>query len=193
MPPTAKFSNKEIIEAALNIVRLEGVDALTARNLGAELGSSARPIFTVFKSMDDVQGAVIKAAKALYCEYIEKGLSENPQFKGVGAQYIRFATKEPKLFQLLFMTEQEDIPDIQSVLPMIEDNYEKILFSIKNDYDIDNAFARQLYRHLWIYTHGIATLCATKMCRFSEEEISEMMTEVFTSLFIKMKAGKKND
>ena len=42
--------------------------------------------------------------------------------------------------------------------------------------------AERLYHHLWIYTHGIAALCATGMCRFTREGISKMMTEVFVSL-----------
>ena len=54
MPPKAKFKKNEIIETALNIVRTRGFEALTARSLGAELGSSARPIFTVFQSMDEL-------------------------------------------------------------------------------------------------------------------------------------------
>ena len=33
MPPTAKFSKEKIVEAALDIVRTEGFDALTARAL----------------------------------------------------------------------------------------------------------------------------------------------------------------
>ena len=55
MPPKAKFTKAEIIEAALNIVRADGYEALTSRALGTYLGSSARPIFTVFKNMEEVQ------------------------------------------------------------------------------------------------------------------------------------------
>ena len=51
MPPKAKFTKKEIIEASMSIVQKDGFPALTARALGARLGSSARPIFTVFSSM----------------------------------------------------------------------------------------------------------------------------------------------
>lgn len=68
------------------------------------------------------------------------------------------------------------------ILPLIEESYEAILLSLQEDYGIDRAIAEKLYRHLWIYTHGIATLCATKMCRFTGEEISSMITEVFTSI-----------
>lgn len=187
MPPKAKFTKEEIIEAAFHIVKTDGFEALTSRALGTRLGSSARPIFTVFQSMDEVQEAVIAAAKALYKEYVDQGLSQEHPFKGVGTQYILFSVNEPKLFQLLFMTEQPQMPDLSGVLPLIEESYGEILLSIQNDYGISERLAERLYQHLWIYTHGIATLCATKMCRFTGDEISSMITEVFTSILKNIK------
>ena len=182
MPPKAKFTRDEIIEAALNIVKTDGFEALTSRALGTRLGSSARPIFTVFNNMDEVQQAVIKSAKTMYKEYVNKGLMEEHPFKSVGMQYIFFSVNEPKLFQLLFMTEQSQMPDLAGVLPLIEESYDKILLSIQEDYGINEFLAERLYHHLWIYTHGIATLCATKMCRFTGNEINSMITEVCTSI-----------
>lgn len=182
MPPKAKFKKEEITKTALDIVKTDGFEALTSRELGTRLGSSARPIFTVFKSMEEVQQSVIQSAKMLYREYVKKGLTEEHPFKGVGTQYILFSINEPRLFQLLFMTEQAQMPDLSGVLPMIDESYEQILLSIQEDYRISEQLAEKLYHHLWIYTHGIATLCATKMCRFTGDEISSMITEVFTSL-----------
>lgn len=193
MPPKAKFSRDEIIEAALSIVKTDGFEALTARAVGTKLGSSARPIFTVFPNMEEVQQSVIGAAKALYRGYVKKGLEDINAFKGVGTQYILFAINEPKLFQLLFMMERKEVPRLSGVLPLIEDSYEQILFSIQNAYKFDTASAERLYHHLWIYTHGIATLCATGMCRFTGEEISAMLTEVCTSLLKNRKEGRNND
>lgn len=187
MPPKAKFTKEEIIKAALEIVRNEGFPALTARALGAKLGSSARPIFTVFQSMEEVQQAVVDAAKALYREYVQKGLSDTPAFKGVGTQYILFSINEPKLFQLLFMEEYAEVPELSDVLPIIDENYDDILSSVKDGYGLSREIAEKLYRHLWIYTHGIAALCATKTCRFTGEEISTMMTEVFIGLLKSLK------
>lgn len=182
MPPKAKFTKEEITKTALDIVKTDGFEALTSRELGTRLGSSARPIFTVFKNMEEVQQTVIQSAKMLYKEYVNRGLAEEHPFKGVGTQYILFSINEPKLFRLLFMTEQAQMPDLLGVLPLIEESYEKILLSIQDDYGINQRLAEKLYRHLWIYTHGIATLCATKMCRFTGDEISSMITEVFASL-----------
>lgn len=187
MPPKAKFTKNEIVEAALEIVRADGFTALTARALGTKLGSSARPIFTVFKNMEEVQQAVIDAAKELYGEYIHKGLEDTPAFKGVGTQYILFSKNEPKLFQLLFMREQKDVPEISAVLPVIDNNYNEILLSVREGYGVSQEIAQKLYRHLWLYTHGIASLCATGMCSFTGEEISVMMTEVFVSLIKNLK------
>ena len=193
MPPKAKFKKEEITKAALDIVKADGFEALTSRELGIRLGSSARPIFTVFKNMEEVQQAMIEAAKTLYKEYVKKGLTAAHPFKGVGTQYILFSVKEPKLFQLLFMTEQKQIPDLSGVLPLIDESYEQILLSIQDDYKISRPSAEKLYHHLWIYTHGIASLCATKMCRFTGQEISTMMTEVAMSILKKIKEDEKND
>ncbi len=193
MPPKCKFTREEIIQAALDIARTEGISTITARSLGAKLGSSPKPIFSIFQNMEEVQTEVLKAAKALYAEYVQKGLAEVPAFKGVGTYYILFAIKEPKLFQLLFMNEQAALPDLDHVLPVIDDNYDKILASITDGYGIAGNDAKKLYRHLWIYSHGIATLCATKMCSFTGEEIGDMMTEIFISLKQKITEEQQHD
>lgn len=191
MPPKAKFTKEEIVEAALAIVRADGFGALTARSLGEKLGSSARPVFTVFRSMDEVGQAVVAAAKALYAAYVRDGLTQTkmPAFKGVGVQYVRFALAEPKLFQLLFMSEQPKDTTLKNILPAIEEHYEPIVASIEEYYGLSVEDANRLYRHLWIYTHGIAVLCVTNMCTFSPEDIQQMMSEIFAAVLKEIKGG----
>lgn len=179
MPPKAKFTKQQIAQAGLEIIRCEGMENLTARALGSKLGSSACPIFTVFENMEEVQAEVRKLAKAVYSEYVNRGLREEVPFKGVGTQYILFAVKEPKLFQLLFMSEQVQKPTVSNVLPVIDDSYEAILLSAQNGYQLCREQAERLYRHLWIYTHGIAVLCATNTCVFTPDEIGGMVSEMF--------------
>ena len=190
MPPKCKFTREEIIQSALDIARSEGTASITARALGAKLGSSSKPIFSVFENMEEVQAEVQKAAKALYAEYVQVGLHQELAFKGVGTQYILFAIKEPKLFQLLFMSEQPQKPSVAGILPIIDESYDQILQSVQNGYGLGEKDAENLYRHLWIYTHGIAVLCATNMCSFTAEEISRMMTEVCRSLLKEIQGGE---
>lgn len=191
MPPKAKFSKEEIISAALSIVEERGKEGLTARSLGEKLGSSARPIFSVFKSMDEVQIGVETSAKKLYKQYVDEGLSQPIAFKGVGEAYIKFAGEHPKLFRLLFMSEQISSPSPDNVLPIIDESYEAILKSITDGYGLSREKANMLYVYLWTYSHGIAVLKATKVCAFSNEEISLMLTEVFKALLISYKMEAK--
>lgn len=193
MPPKAKFTREEIIQAAMQIVREKGLEAVTSRELAKRLGSSACPIFTVFKNMEEVYEEIRKAAKALYKEYVNEGLKQESAFRGVGAAYIKFAIREPKLFQLLFMTEQQSPTDIEHTLMLIDESYTAILTSVREPYGLREEEAKKLYQHLWIYTHGIAALCATRVCAFSDTEIQTMMTEVFTGLLKEMKGNKSND
>lgn len=199
MPQKAKFTKDEILEVALNIVRKRGFDSLTARNIGENLKSSTRPIFTVFDSMEELKKEVNVAARNLYDSYVEEALkkedSDKKYFKCVGEQYIKFSIVEPRLFQLLFMQENEKRIGFRSILPQIENNYEKIILSIEEQYKISREKSIKLYHHLWIYTHGIASLCATKMCTFTDKEISNMLTEVFKSILKNLKeiGGEGND
>ena len=194
MPPKQKFNAKEVLEASLNLVRREGMDGLTARGLGAELGVSSRPIFTVFKNMEEVRQETVKAAKAVYNEYVEHGLAEDNPFKGVGMQYIRFAREEPRLFGLLFMTAGEKVLAPGEILPVIDENSEKILASVQTSYGLSRDIAYYLYQNMWIFTHGIACLCATGVSRLTEEEADARLTEMFIGQLIKIKSeGRKND
>lgn len=190
MPPPCKLAKEEIIQASLNLVREAGIGAVTARALGARLGTSPKPIFTIFENMEEVIAETLKAAKNKYNQLIQVALGQKHPFKNVGTQYILFAKKEPKLFQWLFMTELNKEKDLIGILPLIDENYEKILASIQEEYPVSKPTAEELYRHLWIYTHGIAALTATKVCDFSQEEISRMLTEIFVSLFQEIKKEK---
>lgn len=191
MPPKAKFTREEIIEAAFQIARTEGLDKITARELGKKLESSARPIFTVFENMDEVKTEVIARAKEVYGQYVADGLKQELAFKGVGMAYIKFSMKEPMLFQLLFMSVVPGDMSVESILPQIDASYEDILQSVQKYVDSREA-ADMIYQHLWTYTHGIATMCATGLCSYSVEQIGERLTQIFTGLMMLEKGAKKD-
>lgn len=193
MPPKAKFTRKEILDMALTLTKEQGIDAVTARELGKRLGSSARPIFTVFESMEEVREQVIIQAKELYGQYVEEGLKNQLAFRGVGIAYIRFAREQPRLFQLLFMSVSREAADISMILPVIDEHYERILQSVQEPYGLDRQAAEKIYQHLWTYTHGIATMFATGLCSCTMPQLEERLTEVFKGLLIVEKGRKKDD
>ena len=94
MPPKAKFTKEEIVNAAFEIVRKNGLSCLTARTLGSTLGSSARPIFTVFSGMDDVIAEVKACARKEYDKYISVAFDQKDDkpFKMIGYMFIILMT-----------------------------------------------------------------------------------------------------
>jgi len=46
---------------------------------------------------------------------------------------------------------------------------------------------KKLYLEMWIFTHGIAVMLATKIADFTEEEISGMLTDAFMGIKNKLK------
>ncbi len=191
MPPKFKFSREQIVAVALYLVRKGGLAAVTARAIGEELCSSPKVIFSLFRDMGELRNEVISEAKAVYKSYVEEGLKQTPPFKGVGMSYIKFASEEPQLFRLLFMSENGSVPRLEDVLNIIENSYEAIIGSIETSYGFSRETAAELYRHLWIYSHGIAALTATKVCIFTADEISRMLTEVFKGIMIEYKSEGK--
>ena len=191
MPPKAKFTREEIVDAAFEIVRREGYDALTARSLGAKLKSSPRPVFTVFKSMDEVQAEVERKGRRLYECYEDADMGGGNAFKGSGMGYIRFAMDEPKLFQLFFMKEMNEVPDPQQVLKRLDGYYEKIVSAVEREYGFERKTAERVYLHMWLYSHGIAVAIATRICTFTEEQISEMLTDVCAGLIAKIRREQR--
>ena len=190
MPPKAKFTKEQITKAALCVVSEKGAQALTAKELGAALGTSTTPIFTVFHSMQEVQDAVMLAAMERFEEYAHKAAHLGPVFKQVGMQMILFAKEEPKLYQLIFMSsisEAQTFDDIYAHLGSVAD---ECLDVLQKDYDLSKENAKTLFEHVWIHTFGIGALCATGMCDFSHEQIAQMLTQDFTAMMMLMKSGK---
>ena len=76
MPPKFKFTRDEITNAALNVTRKNGISGLTARALAAELGCSVKPIFGLFKNMEEVGQEVFIASDLLYQNYLREDMAK---------------------------------------------------------------------------------------------------------------------
>lgn len=194
MPPKAKFTKDEIIQTALELVSQKGIEALTAKELGDALGSSARPIFTVFSSMKEVQEAVREAAMRRFDGYAERHL-DMPLFKQVWMQMVLFGAQEPKLYQLLFMQENRNAVSFDDVFGELGTTAALCIETIRRDYALSRESARLLFEHMWIYTFGVGALCATRVCRFSEELLGRMLSTEFRAmmLFVRAEAEKERD
>ena len=178
MPPKFKFTREEITSAALNLTRKAGPDGLTARALAEELGCSVKPIFGLFKNMEEVQGAVLSAAQDLYLSFLAEDMvaGKYPPYKASGMGYVRFAKEETELFKLLFMCDRKGKPpepgrELDVIIPLI-----------MNNTGLSRERAELLHLELWIFVHGIASMIATSYLDWEMETVSDVLTDAYMGL-----------
>lgn len=183
MPRSAFFSKETIAAAGLEIIRKQGVEALTARALSKQLGCSLSPIFTIFEDMDEIHTAVRQAAAALFEDYVKDVLDYQPAFKEYGMRLIRFAKREQNIFQLFF-EKGNSLLDNAPAMAL------KRLDEIKELYQLTDDQALILYRQLWAFTCGIAVLATQSPEDYPEELISGMISTQFISTLTFLKSGR---
>lgn len=193
MPPKPKFTKDEIAQLALSIIKTEGVDSLTARNLGTKMGSSARPIFTVFNSMEEVKLAAREIALREFEEYASDFEGYKPAFKRIGMLMVEYAIHEPETFKLLFMQEHKNQKSFDNTLSDLGNMVDICIGLIEKDYGLSAEKSKILFEQMWIHAYGLSSLCAMKVCDFNEEEISKRLGQVFMGLTALLKSDREND
>ena len=184
MAPKFKFTKEEVLSVTIDFIRENGIEALTARELAKKLESSTKVIFSLFSNMKNLEDEAKFAAENIFSEKVNLALKDDSPFKRLGVEYILFSKNEPKLFQWLFMKKGIEVESFKDFLPMRDYEYKSVIESIDEEYKISIENAKKLYEHLFIYSHGIATLTVTGIHNFTATEIIEYMTEVTKSLII---------
>lgn len=190
MPPRKKFTREEIIQVALEMARENGIESVVARELGKKLGTSSSPIFTAFKSMEEVQQEVRKLALKEFESYISDALNYTPAFKYVGMKMIEFAMREPKLFQLIYMQEQDESQNYEKMVESLGDTVEVCLQVMQRDYGLSRKDSELVFRQNWLLTFSVCALVANRVCHFSMEEISEILSVSFQGTLMLIKSGR---
>ncbi len=180
MPPKVKFQKEEIIAAAVQITREKGISAVTAREVGAALGASSRPLFTYFDTVDELKREVYHYAKKLYQDYVKEGLTAEIPFLGVGQNYIRFAKEEPELYKYLFLNPPDGVKG--SAMEGLKLSQALVRASLMRIYHMDGDTADKYFRDLWLVAYSMTTLIVTGECPYTDAEISAMFTEFSVSI-----------
>lgn len=176
MPPKQRITKEAVLNAAFEILRESGIDAVNSRAVAARLSCSTQPIFSQFSSIDDLKQALFSKAKEKYNFYIQDALKKELPFKESGKAYISFAKSEPNLFKLLFMTKNFD--NVSSPTE-VDENHFRILEVICKNTGVNKEKASRLYFDMWIVVHGIASMTVADTITFSDEMINGVLSDLY--------------
>lgn len=153
MPPKFKFTKEEIINAALTFVKENGWHNLTTRTLAQQLGSSAKPIYSFFKSMDDLEEEMVKKSVDLLYEYMCRKLTGD-LWVDHGIGYVMFAQNESNLFR--GSNNEKNIKHFRVYGELMWAKCSEALLDYEPFKDLTEEQIYRLQVTRWLMAHGLA-------------------------------------
>ena len=183
MPTKIRISKDMILDAAFEIVRKDGMEKLSNRELASKLKCSIRPIYYQFENVEEMQKELYLKIEQYFNKFIlDNMVEEIPKYKQVGINYIKFAKKEKKLFQTLFMTDVGLTPD--AFVSKAGEDYKEIEKFIKISANIKEEDIKDFHTKMWIFCHGIATLVANDTIKLTDNQIQDLLSCEFQALML---------
>lgn len=184
MPPRPKYTKAEIVNAAYELTREKGIDAVVAREVGKRLNTSASPIFTVWDSMEELREEVWKLAKQKYQAYMADIFDYAPAFKEFGMRWVGFAAEEPNLYRLLFLSRRDGCSPYVRFRREFESILTPLVGEIQRAFGLSEADAEDLLNQMIIFANGIAAFIITDPNSFSRETVSRSISQVCIGIVI---------
>jgi AcrR family transcriptional regulator len=99
----------EIVAAAWELVREEGLTGLAMRDLGARVGMRAQSLYSYFSSKNEIYDAMFLEGYLAFADQVERATAEeagtgDPEalLKRTAREFVAFCTSDPARYQLLF-------------------------------------------------------------------------------------------
>ena len=155
MPPTPIITKQDILNAGIQLIRENGIRSVNARSLAKSLSCSTKPLFRIYKNMEELKKDIKKELDNYYNDFMEKNMTNENRLLSQGISYIEFARSEKMIFSSLFMN-----------MTMAGSSLQDIIHAEWNRASIENAKALTglstekaeiLFINFWLYSHGIAT------------------------------------
>jgi AcrR family transcriptional regulator len=195
MPPKNILPKEAVIEKAFEILRKQGFQGITARNIAGGLGVSTMPIYVYFKTMDELKDILVKKAYGLLHEYQVSHRSGRPFFD-MGLGYIAFAREEKVLFQEIMQNGQTsgNIADDFHFSELTQIMGQDGELAGLGQADFENILTK-----MWIFTHGLAGLISQNALQFQDNaSIEKILNEAGGAMILfehisKTEQGKTDD
>ena len=186
MPPKAKVTREMILDAAFDLVRAQGQEALNVRALAKALRCSTQPILYNFATMEALKDAVYEKADAFHTAYILPQSEEGPDaLLRLGLNYVRFGHEEPHLFRFLFESNRFGGMDLPALLrgPSVGE----LVAILARGLGCGAEEAEKVFLTFFAVAHGLGSLLANNAMAYDETQCEEMLETVFYGALASMK------
>lgn len=188
MPPKPSTDKEAILNAAISLVREQGMESVNARSIASILNCSTKPLFRVYENMDSLKEDVIVQLNIYYNNFMEARMSTDNRLLTQGISYIEFARQEKNIFNTLFMNKTCAGKSIKAILN--EDWNQSSITNAREVTGLSLEEARNLFRDVWLYSHGIATQIVSDDIDLPPEEVIGLIENAFYRFALVIKENK---
>ena len=177
MPPKARITKDMIINAAIEVAKQSGYEAINARTVSAQLHCSTQPVMYQFSTIDDMKRAAYDAVDKRHTEYLMTVSPEQDPILGIGLNYVRFAVEEPQLFRFLF---QSGYAQENNLLEMIDsEELIPVLTAMQESAGLSMEKTKQIFLTVALFAHGYASIIANNGLEYDEKLVAEHLTQAW--------------
>ena len=176
MPRKPTTTKEAMIEGAFRLIREQGHEALTARNLASFLGCSTQPIMYQFPNLDTLKDLVYQKADAFHSEYILAG----GDLLEIGLLYVRFAEEEPLLFRFLFQSGRFTGLSLEDLIRAPETA--GVLSAVSTEAKLTPEDAAAFFEPLAALVHGYASLIANNAMKYEPDAVRRALITIAEGL-----------
>jgi len=180
MSSTVLLTREDVINRAKIIVARSGWDSLNARGLAKELEISTKPLYRMFKGMDEVKSLVYESIYKFYDDFITSRINKDKALITLCVAYVEFAQEHKNLFKTLFLSNNLSWKSIDSVLD--EKWNQSAIVNLVNKHGLTFDGAKTLFMHIWLYSNGLATLLATNEMSLDSNEIIKRIVTIYKDI-----------
>ena len=167
MPKVSTITKEMIFNSAFEIVRLEGFNMLSARNIAQKIGCSTQPIYWVYDNMEMLRDDIVQKAVHYLNNLIVNYHQTGDTFADIGLGYIYIAHKESFLFKAIYTDNIMNVKWTELRPNMMAVN------ALRKTENVDNL--EEVAVKGWIFAHGIASLVATGMMVYDKDKIEKLL------------------
>ena len=216
MPPKARISREDILNAAFDLVREKGQAALNVRAAAKRLGCSTQPVLYNFATVESLKDAVYRKADEFHTAYILPQAGEGADaLLQLGLNYVRFGHEEGHLFRFLFESNQFGGMDMNALVQwpgvgelvnilaqglgcqaeaarQVLPGVGELVNILAQGLGCQAEAARQVFLTFFAVAHGLGSLLANNAMAYDENECAKMLETVFFGALARIKEGEEN-
>lgn len=188
MGPKVKFTKEQVIDAAFEIAKAEGIDNVTMKKIAEKMGSSVAPIYVNFKNVNELTEALIDKIIGISQQLLIEENTGKP-FEDIGRASLRFAEEYSVLFRDMIMRSNDYKKGYdEKMLPVL-------IEAMKKDPELESFTEEELKTILFkvsIFQMGLSVMVANGLMpkEYSQQNLMSILSSATDDVILSTRVNK---